>query len=51
MAEWLGHVLANWPVWLFIPALIIIIVIYIIATLIWFPERSQFKKRRKRGKN
>jgi uncharacterized membrane protein YqiK len=35
MAEWIGHLLTDLPAWLFIPALIIIIILSIVTWWLW----------------
>jgi len=54
MAEWLGHVLAALPGWLFFPGLVIII---ICAIIVWFGYEIAFAedaipalRRRRNGK-
>ena len=37
MAEWLGHLLGSLPGWLFLPALIILIVVVVVGALIFAP--------------
>lgn len=45
MAEWIGHLIANWPVWIVIPIAVIVgicLVFYSDVLNVFFPDKKEW---------
>ncbi len=45
MAEWIGHLIANWPVWLVVIAIFIVTITWIVTQALWYGGLSPFEKK------
>jgi uncharacterized protein HemY len=43
MTDWLGHLIAGWPIWLVIPILIVVAIVWFLINALEWPYGSSRK--------